>query len=642
MSKEIIINAQPEQTRIAIVENGDLAELFIETDDYERTIGNLFLGKVRRVMPSIQAAFVDIGQKQDAFLHFSDLIDSLPDWLEFIKEDRPNVGTFQTKYSHQITKKGRHHPRRDSGSRNSSDGADTEYEIEEVGDARNRGAKEHSQITDRSSRGQRRSSQHQQTRDAKGTRDSGRTHDRTSDRSSDRTNGASGNPNPVQFLKKDQPILVRISKEPIQAKGSRITTDISLAGRFLVLVPMANYVAVSKKIVSFKERRRLRALAKSLLPEGFGVIVRTVASGQNAKALDTDLRLLVEKWRKVEQRLASHRAPPTVIHEDVNMASSIIRDFFSEDFDRILIDSSRLYRNIKGYIQAVAPKMAPKVRQHTSRQPIFKAVKIDKAVDQAFEMRVDLPSGGYLFIEHTEAMHVIDVNSGRAGRGLGQEENSLKVNLEAVMVLTQQVRLRDLGGILVVDFIDMRQERNRRKVHDLLRREFRKDRAVTKVLPMSDFGLIQITRQRLRPSITATFSSEDVTDSKDGRRNEKSDLQQVVRQKHGPPIGADDVTAKIEDWLVAFRESGRSGPVKLIVHPFTAAYLNRKFPSQHTRWSLKHKIRIRVESDDRMDPLGFRFFDGKTGKEISSRPKRQNRNPRRNRGKKNGGDRKQN
>ncbi|GMQ80743.1 MAG: hypothetical protein BMS9Abin05_0171 [Rhodothermia bacterium] len=634
MSKEIIINAQPEQTRIAIVENGDLAELFIETEDYERTIGNLFLGKVRRVMPSIQAAFVDIGQKQDAFLHFSDLIDSLPDWLEFIKQDQPNVGTFKTKYSHQISKKGRHHPRRDSGNQNFSDGADTEYEIEEVGNAGKGGAKEHSHITDRLSRGQRQLDQHQQAKKASGTRDSGR--------SSDRTNGATGNPNPVKFLRKDQPILVRISKEPIQSKGSRVTTDISLAGRFLVLVPMANYVAVSKKIMSFKERRRLRALAKSLLPEGFGVIVRTVASGHNAKALDTDLRLLVEKWRKVEQRLASHRRPPTVIHEDVNMASSIIRDFFSEDFDRILIDSSRLYRNIKGYIQAVAPKMAPKVRQHTARQPIFKAVNIDKAVDQAFESRVELPSGGYLFIEHTEAMHVVDVNSGRAGRGLSQEENSLKVNLEAVKIIAQQVRLRDLGGILVVDFIDMRQERNRRKVHDLLRREFRKDRAVTKVLPMSDFGLIQITRQRLRPSITATFSLEEATDTKDGSRERESGRRQEVRQKHGPPIEPEDVIGKIEDWLVAYRESDRSGPVKLIVHPFTAAYLNRKFPAQATRWSLRHKIRISVESDVRMDPLGFRFFDGKTGKEISSRPNRQKRNPRRNRGKKNVGDRKQN
>lgn len=634
MSKEIIINAQPEQTRIAIVENGELVELFIETVDFERTIGNLFLGKVRRVMPSIQAAFVDIGQKQDAFLHFSDLIGSLPDWLEFIKQDQPNVGTFKTKYSHQISKKARHHPRRGSARRDASNGEDTEYEIEEVDDSANRGAKQHSHIADRSSRGERRSNQHQRSKNSPEWTDT--------NRPSRRTNGSTENPDPVKFLRKDQPILVRISKEPIQSKGSRITTDISLAGRFLVLVPMANYVAVSKKIMSFKERRRLRALAKSLLPEGFGVIVRTVASGHNAKALDTDLRLLVEKWRKVEQRLSNRAKPPTVIHEDVNMASSIIRDFFSEDFERILIDSSRLYRNIKGYIQAVAPKMAPKVRQHTARQPIFKAVKIDKAVDQAFASRVDLPSGGYLFIEHTEAMHVIDVNSGRAGRGLSQEENSLKVNIEAVMVVAQQVRLRDLGGILVVDFIDMRQERNRRKVHDLLRREFRKDRAVTKVLPMSDFGLIQITRQRLRPSITATFSLEEKPDSEDRRGDSRSRHEPDFRQKHRHPIEPEDVTGKIEDWLVAYRESGRPGPVKLVVHPFTAAYLNRKFPSQRTRWLLKHKIRINLESDVRMDPLGFRFFDGKSGKEISSRPNKQKRSPRRNRGNKNVSDRKQN
>jgi ribonuclease G len=433
----------------------------------------------------------------------------------------------------------------------------------------------------------------------------------------------------VKLLKKDQPILVRISKEPIQSKGSRITTDISLAGRFLVLVPMANYVAVSKKIVSFKERRRLRALAKSLLPEGFGVIVRTVAAGRNAKALDTDLRLLVDKWRKVEHKLASHPNPPTVIHEDVNMASSIIRDIFSEDFDRILVDSSRLYRNIKGYVQAVAPGMVDKVKHHQSDQPIFKATRIDRAVEQAFESRVDLPSGGYLFIEQTEAMHVVDVNSGRAGRGLSQEENSLKVNLEAVKVIAHQVRLRDLGGILVVDFIDMRQERNRRKVFDALRREFRRDRAVTKVLPMSDFGLIQITRQRLRPSITTTFSNEERPVESQKKEEATPQPKPQVRQKHAPPIEPEDLMAKIEDWLAAYREAGGRGPVKLLVHPFTAAFLNRKFPHRPTRWWLKHRIRINVFAEVEMDPLSFRFFDVKTGAEISSRPDAQRRSDRR-------------
>ncbi|MCH8276247.1 MAG: Rne/Rng family ribonuclease [Bacteroidetes bacterium] len=618
MSKEIIINSDEEQTRIAIVENGELVELYIETQEHERTIGNLFLGRIRKIMPSIQAAFVDIGQKQDAFLHFSDLIDNLPDWLAFVREKEPNVSNFKADYLHRPVKVRRHHPSgKKGGGRASDSDDDLEYEVEETGDGSSGKGRHH--VTDKKSRGKRRSAQH--------GHDRGKQDEKKTDRSQNHTSESA---DPSTFLKRDLPILVRISKEPIQSKGSRITTDISLAGRFLVLVPMANYVAVSKKIMSFKERRRLRVLAKSLVPDGFGVIVRTVADGRNAKALDTDLRLLIEKWRTIEQKLTSNHEPPSVIHEDVNMVSSIIRDLFSEDYDRILIDSQRLYRNIRGYIQAVAPQMAAGVQLHRGNQPVFRAAKIDREVEQAFQSRVDLPSGGYLFIEQTEAMHVVDVNSGRAGKGLTQEENSVRVNLEAVMVISRQVRLRDLGGIIVVDFIDMRDDRNRRKIHDQLRREFRKDRAVTKVLPMSDFGLIQITRQRLRPSITTTFSMPEEKAGPDKAREHKPEQRRGEWHKPYPPVAPEDLVRKIEDWLEAFKESGRRGPVKLLVHPFTAAYLNRRTPNQTTRWSLKHFLRIRVDSDPHVDPMAFRFFDGRTGKEISSRPDKLRKNGRRN------------
>jgi ribonuclease G len=551
MSKEIIINSDQKQTRIAIVENGKLAELFIETKEVERTIGNLFLGRVRRIMPSIQAAFIDIGQKQDAFLHFSDLVDNIPDWLKFIQQENPKISSFKAAGKEK---------------------ENSDYDVERIEPAKSSGG-------------------------------------------SGRNNGSRGSSNggeinPVNYLKRDAPILVRISKEPIQSKGSRITTDISLAGRFLVLVPLAGYVAVSKKIASYKERRRLKALAKSLVPEGFGVIVRTVAEGRNAKALDTDLRLLIEKWEKVEERLAERPEIPCEIHEDVNMASSIIRDFFSEDFDRIVIDNDRLFRNIKGYVQAVAPKMASKVQMHKGARSLFEAMKIEKAVEQAFSNRVDLPSGGYLFIEQTEAMHVIDVNSGRAGRGLSQEENSTRVNLESATLIAEQVRLRDLGGIIVVDFIDMRQPKNRRKVYDHLRREFRKDRAVTKVLQMSDFGLIQITRQRLRPSITHTFA----IDGQSAGSATGGGVPLHIERASYETVEPDDLVGKIDDWLAGFREAGRKGPVKLIVHPFTASYLNRRIPGQSFRWYMKYRIRVRIDADEHIDPLSFRFVDcaGKT------------------------------
>ncbi|TDI76712.1 MAG: Rne/Rng family ribonuclease [Bacteroidetes bacterium] len=570
MSKEIIINSDQKQTRIAIVENGRLAELFIETKEVERTIGNLFLGRIRRIMPSIQAAFVDIGQKQDAFLHFSDLVDNIPDWLKFVQEKEPRISLFKAEFARQPIK-GRRNGSRGASSKTSEKNDNSDYDIETIEDQKS----------------------------TRGTR------------STDEIN-------PTNYLKRDAPILVRISKEPISSKGSRITTDISLAGRFLVLVPLAGYVAVSKKIVSFKERRRLKALAKSLVPEGFGVIVRTVAEGQNAKALDTDLRLLIQKWQKVEERLAEKPEIPCEIHQDVNMASSIIRDFFSEDFDRIVIDNDRLYRNIKGYIQAVAPKMAPRVFAHKDSIPLFELTKIEKAVEQAFSSRVDMPSGGYLFIEQTEAMHVVDVNSGRAGRGLSQEENSVRVNLEAATLIAEQVRLRDLGGILVVDFIDMRQQKNRRKVYDHLRREFRKDRAVTKVLQMSDFGLIQITRQRLRPSLNASFSMDSVS-TKDAAPRIKGKLSTAERAVY-ETVEPADLIRKIDDWLDGMREAKRRGPVKLVVHPFTGAFLTKGFPSQIFKWFLKRRIRVTVELDDHVDPLSFRFVDLTSGQTISRRP----------------------
>jgi ribonuclease G len=582
MSKEIIVN-KGKQTRIAIVENGELAELFIENQEHERTIGNIFVGRIRRVMPSIQAAFVDIGQKQDAFLHFSDLIDNVESWLKYAQTENPVIGTFKGEYTTKPAgkKRRRPHDQRRGG----------------------RGG-EHHHVADKDSKDKRKSAH-------------GRQHSSHETRSrDDDSDGPSFDP--TKILNRDQPILVKISKEPIANKGSRITTDISLAGRFLVLVPMANYVAVSKKIMSFKERRRLRALARSLLPEGFGVIVRTVAEGRSAKALDTDLRLLIDKWKKIEAKLQGKAKAPMVIHEDVNMVSSIMRDLFTEDYDRILIDDQKLYRNIRGYVQAIAPDMVDAVKLEVNAESIFQKTGIKNSVEEAFEDRVNLPSGGYLFIEQTEAMHVIDVNSGRAGRGMSQEDSSLKVNLEAAKIICKQIRLRDLGGIIVVDFIDMRHESNKRKLYETIKREFRSDRAVTKVLPMSDFGLVQITRQRLRPSITKTFSLPEDGGVPEGRPG-RPVVERGVESKR-VTVTPPDLLGKIEEWLAGYRESGQSARVRLQVHPFTASFLSGKFPSRTFRWRLRYGVRVHIDAAPSVDPMTFRFFDGASGKEVSRLP----------------------
>ncbi len=602
MSKEIVVNAEENQTRIAIVEHGKLAELYIENPENKRTIGNIYLGKVRKVMPSIQAAFVDIGQDQDAFLHFSDLSDNLPAILEFLKSDARRVEEIDLK-----------------------------------------------------------------------------AHEKS-------------NQDASKLLRRDQELLVQISKEPISNKGSRITTSLTLAGRFLVLMPLASHIAVSRKITSQKERRRLEALAKSLVPDGFGAIVRTVAEGRDAKSLDTDLKLLVERWRRIEKRLAQNTKAPALVHEDVDMASSIIRDQFSSDYDRILVDNKALYHSIKSYVRAVAPKMASCVELYEGSEPIFKAANIQSGADKAFRDRIELPSGGYLYIERTEAMHVIDVNSGRSGRGMSQEENSLKVNLEAARVISHQVRLRDLGGIIVIDFIDLRDEKNRKKVHEELKKGFKEDRAVTKILPMSDFGLVEITRQRLRPSITTTFSSSNGASSRSSRSFSSSEaerrsqeLSNQVRQQQeevrrlrkeverwkneakGPkdevhklkqevsrlkreleaaeraarsesngteskhaaaveppgesaeePVGAppSEFVDALEQWLRDSAKGGHRRPVTLRVHPFTAAFLTRPVPSYPTQWFMDHLVRVHIEPDETLSPLSYRFVNPRTGQAL--------------------------
>ncbi|MCS3650458.1 Rne/Rng family ribonuclease [Salinibacter ruber] len=586
MSKEIVFNVGNEQTRIAIVEDGKLVELYIENAEHKRTIGNLYLGQIRKVMPSIQAAFVDIGQEQDAFLHFSDLSDNLPYLLDFLGLEAPTVEAIDV---------------------------------------------------------------------PKGKKD--------------------WDKRPSDLLNRGQTILVQVTKEPISNKGSRISTDISLAGRFLVLVPLQNYVAVSRKITDDEERRRLESLASSLVPDGVGVIVRTVAQDRDAKSLDKDMKLLMERWRRVEKRLKDKPSPPELVHEDVDMASSIVRDEFSEEYDRILVDHEGLYSSIQSYVRAVGPQLVDRVELHEGDQPVFESVGIQHGADRAFKDRVELPSGGYLFIEKTEAMHVVDVNSGRSGKGKSQAENSLNVNLEAARVIARQIRLRDLGGIIVVDFIDLRDEDDKKKVYDEVKKGFEEDRAVTKVLPMSDFGLVEITRQRLRPSITTTFSSANGTPSDDGddgadpeelrqaerkiqslekevekREREVKRLKAeddtpdeevtALRQKiqaledkleaaraqqtaenatprpsssDGSAASAegdaapDELVEDIEQWLVAHSDTHRA--VTLRVHPFVAAFLRRPVPTYATRWFMEHLVRVHVEADTEVPPHTFQVTD---------------------------------
>ncbi|MEL6615947.1 MAG: Rne/Rng family ribonuclease, partial [Bacteroidota bacterium] len=561
--------------------------------------------------------------------------------------------------------------RRSRGGRGSSDGSDSQdsgdaskSEIDDSNGSRSRGGRSRSG-----------------SRSDGGRSGNGRSGGGRSGNGRSKSNGSGGNGSsnrgsgsnakvptkPEELLKRGSRVLVKITKEPISSKGSRVSTDISLAGRFLVLVPAADYVAVSKKIESSKERRRLRALATSLKPENCGVIVRTVAGGKDAKALDRDLRLLAEKWRKIESKLEGSPQPPVLLHEDVDMVSSIVRDLFTADYDRILIDDPKLHRKLQNYVRAVAPDMAERVVLHRSNAPIYSHVGIEKQVEEAFSERVNMKGGGYLIIEHTEAMHVVDVNSGRAGRGKRRaEENLLAVDMEAAKEIARQLRLRDLGGIICVDFIDLRHERDRRKVTEVLRQEFKKDRAVTKVIGMSDFGVAQITRQRLRPSITAQdedapqdameaagataipqperdHSAPEASgggrDGGRGGRGGRSDSGRGdsgrgrgrrqgsggrSRREPSESLSPAELSTRVRDWLALYRDSVDARyakrPILVRVHPLLGSYMRRGFPSPLTRLRFRlRSIPFRVVEDQNVDPLSFEVNDEKSGRSLLSK-----------------------
>ncbi|MEM1054449.1 MAG: Rne/Rng family ribonuclease [Bacteroidota bacterium] len=489
-------------------------------------------------------------------------------------------------------------------------------------------------------------------RDSSGGRDSSRGGRQSSSNGSGTSSSVQVPTKPEDLLSRNGRVLVKITKEPISSKGSRVSTDISLAGRFLVLVPAADYVAVSKKIESAKERRRLRTLATSLKPNNFGVIVRTVAAGRDAKVLDKDLKLLVNKWRKIEQKLEGKPKPPVLLYEDVDMVSSIVRDLFTEDYDRILVDDPRLHKNLQSYIKAVAPQMADRVVLHKSNTPVFRSAGLEKQVAEAFSERVNMKGGGYLIIEHTEAMHVVDVNSGRAGRGKRRaEENLLNVNLEAAREIAKQLRLRDLGGIIVVDFIDLRYERDRRKVTDAIKKEFAKDRAVTKVIGMSDFGVMQITRQRLRPSITTQSDDADAPqdameaagaaeilqpenrrhrdDSRPDRDSQAASegdgrTRRPTRRQPVEDLSPAELAERIRAWLAHYRDvvddRYAKRPIVVSVHPLLGSYLRRGFPSPLTRWRFRLRtLPFRLADDPKVDPLEFSVNDQKSGRSLLSK-----------------------
>ena len=538
MNKEIIINAAANETRIAITEGGRLAELFVETTGKEKMVGDIYLGRVAKVMAGIKAAFIDLGLGQDGFLHFSDIGRRFEEYSAMLEEEddvdldegaeepEPQfVEARDTPHDTPITSPSETPARRRTNGRHGPRGTDDPQR-----------ARQEREIN----------------------------------------------------LEKGQEVIVQITKEPVGKKGVRVTSEVSLAGRFLVLLPFDGKIGISRKITGFREKRRLRRLVQGFLPSGFGVIIRTVAEGKDEKSIQKDLQDLIETWREIEKSVKTETAP-ALLYKDMATTSSVIRDLFSNDVARVTIDSKKLYREVRAYIKYTSPQLLEKIELHKGRAPIFDSYGIEKEIETTLSKKVWLKSGGYIIIEPTEAMMVIDVNSGRYAPRKNQEENSLRTDLEAAREICRQLRLRDIGGIIVCDFIDLQEEKNKKKVFDELKKEFRKDRAKVTVLPMTEFGLVQITRQRVRQNILHSFTEPCPVCGGSG----------LVQSKT-------TTLNQLERWVRRFRGETREKRLIIRVHPELAAILHEGAVSRLRKMMLKYFIWIKLETDPSVPISEFR------------------------------------
>jgi ribonuclease G len=507
LNKELIINSAPQGVEIALLEDKKLVELHNEKADASFAVGDLYLGKVRKLIPGLNAAFVDVGFEKDAFLHYTDLSPYAKSLLKFTQQSiADTTGSFdfgKFEVEAEIVKTGK---------------------INEV---------------------------------------------------------LGGKPN----------VLVQILKEPIAAKGPRLSCEISLPGRFVVITPFNDVVAVSRKIHSADERKRLQKIIEAIKPKNFGVIVRTAAEGKNTAELHEDLLALVETWKAIQQNLKAAVAPAKILSEQTK-TTSMLRDLLNEDFNRIVVNDRNLYNDTKTYIQRIAPDKADIVSFYHNGSPIFDQYGVTKQVKAAFGKTVNLPSGAYLIIEHTEALHVIDVNSGYKSVSNNQEQNALETNLEAAEEIARQLRLRDLGGIIVVDFIDMKLPENKKKLMDAMENMMKPDRAKHAVLPISKFGLMQITRQRMKPELN--INTMEVCPSCNGTGKISSSLV------------LEDEIEKNLNYLITHKHSN----LTLVVHPIMYAYLTKGWIfSKFWKWKRRFKQNIKLHENTNYHLTEFHFYD---------------------------------
>ncbi len=560
--KEIIINARQEnEVRIAITENGRLVELFVENPETIRHVGEIFLGKVAKVIPGMNAAFINVGLAQDAFLHFSDVGDSFDGSMSFLADADMHD--------------------------DDDDSEDDEFDEDDGEESIPVGALE--------------GPPQLRLKGDSGTdfSPSVRTEVRPVAKASKGPRKAFSTLEMSNIdLEPGQNILVQVTREAFANKGVRVTSRISLPGRFLVLVPFEPGIGISKKVFSVRERRRLRKVIRSLKPKDVGVIIRTVAENKEESALREDLQNILNDWNEIQKKIKD-KEPPIVAFQDTNITNSVLRDLFSNDITKIVVDDKKMYREVLDYIQWASPNLAGTVEQYKEPAPVFDALGIEEEIEQTMSRKVLLPSGGYLFIEKTEAMVVVDVNSGRYAARREQELNSLKTNLESAREIARQLRLRDIGGIIVVDFIDMIDERNKKKVYDEMKKELRRDRAKSSILPLTDFGLMQITRQRIRQSLGETMSD-----------------QCSACGGTGMLVSQSSVLHQIERWLERFKSEGPGGSLSLKVHPLLHEPLTQGFLSPWVKMKWRTHVRAKLMNDESLRGDEFRFIDS-SGKDVT-------------------------
>jgi ribonuclease G len=522
VTSELVVDVRPKEVSLALLEDKSLVEFQNEGRNASFLVGNMYLARVKKLMPGLNACFVDVGYEKDAFLHYLDL--------------GPQFNTFE-KYVKQVL----------------SDKKKL-YPISKA-----------TQLPDLEKEG-----------------------------------------SIATTLKVGQEVVVQIVKEPISTKGPRLTSEISFAGRFLVLIPFSDKVSVSQKIKSSQERIRLKQLLMSIKPKHFGVIVRTVAEGKRVAELDSELKVLLKHWEEMIVKIQKANKYPTLVYEETSRPVAMLRDLFNSSFESIYVNQEAEYHEIRDYVTLISPEKADIVKLYKGTLPIFDNFNITKQLKSSFGKTVSYKNGAYLIIESTEALHVVDVNSGnRTKNANGQEANAIEVNLGAADELARQLRLRDMGGIIVVDFIDMGESSNRQKLYERMCANMQNDRARHNILPLSKFGLMQITRQRVRPAMEVNVMETCPTCFGKGKI-------------HSSILFTDTLESKI-DYLV---NKLKMKNFSLHIHPYIAAYINQGLWSLKRKWQMKYGWGFKIIPNQSLAFLQYIFYDSH-GEEIDMKEEKE-------------------